>query len=152
MTETATTEKRIVEINGVKMEVDLRQAKEIHTYKVGDRVKVLVKGYSDYKAHAGIITGLDNFQNLPTIGVAYIEDSYSANCVKFISINAQSKDVEICPANPDEILITKTSVLNALDRELLKAEQNVLDLQTQKNYLLKKFEIWFSSQPVTAEF
>lgn len=39
--------KKIVEINGIKMEVDMRHAKTIDTYKIGDRVKVLVKQYSD---------------------------------------------------------------------------------------------------------
>ena len=34
--------KRIIEVNGVKMEIDLRQAKVIDNYKVGDYVKVKV--------------------------------------------------------------------------------------------------------------
>ena len=34
-------EKRIVEIDGVKIEVDLRTAKRIDTFAVGDNVKVL---------------------------------------------------------------------------------------------------------------
>ena len=33
-------EKRIIDINGMKMEVDLRTAKRIDTFKVGDNVKV----------------------------------------------------------------------------------------------------------------
>jgi hypothetical protein len=32
--------KRIVEIDGVKIEVDLRSAKRIDTFRVGDNVKV----------------------------------------------------------------------------------------------------------------
>jgi hypothetical protein len=51
-------ETRIVEINGVKLELDMRQAKlqSIDTFKVGDSVKVLIKEYGDsYKTHAGVI-------------------------------------------------------------------------------------------------
>ena len=36
-------EKRIVEIDGVKIEVDLRTAKRVDSYKVGDNVKILEK-------------------------------------------------------------------------------------------------------------
>ena len=39
-------EKRIVEIDGVKIEVDLRTAKRIDTFRVGDNVKVLCKEYN----------------------------------------------------------------------------------------------------------
>lgn len=38
--------KRIIEINGVKLDVDLSQCKVVENYKVGDAVKVLVKEYS----------------------------------------------------------------------------------------------------------
>ena len=34
-----------VEINGVKMDVDLRTAKRVDTMKVGTRVKVLTRSY-----------------------------------------------------------------------------------------------------------
>ena len=34
-------EKRLVEINGIKMEVDMRSARRVDTFKVGDNVKVL---------------------------------------------------------------------------------------------------------------
>ena len=39
-------EKRIIDINGMKMEVDLRTAKRIDTFKVGDNVKVLATEYN----------------------------------------------------------------------------------------------------------
>ena len=41
-------EKRIVEIDGVKIEVDLRTAKRIDTFAVGDNVKVLCKEYNNW--------------------------------------------------------------------------------------------------------
>ena len=42
--------KRIIEINGIKMEVDLRNAKRIDTFKVGDPVKVLDMTYQPQKS------------------------------------------------------------------------------------------------------
>ena len=35
---------REIEIGGIKMQIDLRQAKRIDTFKVGDSVKILKKG------------------------------------------------------------------------------------------------------------
>jgi hypothetical protein len=40
------TEKTIIEVSGVKLEVDLRQARRIEEIRIGDRVKVLTKDYS----------------------------------------------------------------------------------------------------------
>ena len=39
--------KRIVEIDGVKIEVDLRKAKRVDSFQVGDNVKILEKKYND---------------------------------------------------------------------------------------------------------
>ncbi|MHC4294732.1 MAG: hypothetical protein ACYSTL_04025, partial [Planctomycetota bacterium] len=51
---------RVVEINGVKLEVDLRHAKVIDQFRVGDRVKVLKKKYEKvYESHPGAIIGFD---------------------------------------------------------------------------------------------
>ena len=44
----------IVEINGIKMDVDERTATAITEYKVGQTVKVLKKKYSDqYEVYPG---------------------------------------------------------------------------------------------------
>ena len=85
----------IIEINGMKLEVDLRQAKRIETLKVGSPVKVLVKGYDGYKVHAGTVVGFEPFASLPTIIVAYLDIDYTSANLKFIHFNAQSKDIEI---------------------------------------------------------
>lgn len=47
--------KRIIEINGVKLEIDTREAVSIDTVKVGDPVKVLIKDYSSYKSFPGVV-------------------------------------------------------------------------------------------------
>ena len=63
-------EKRIVEIDGVKIEVDLRTAKRIDTFRVGDNVKVLCKEYNgDFKVKPGIITDFCNFKEKSSISV-----------------------------------------------------------------------------------
>ena len=55
--------KRIIEINGIKLEVDLSTAKRIDEFRVGDNVKVLRKGYNDnFEVLAGVIVEFVNFK------------------------------------------------------------------------------------------
>ena len=84
-------EKRIVEIDGVKIEVDLRTAKRVDTYKVGDNVKILDKQYSDYKVKPGIIVDFAEFQELPTMVIAVFNEGtwVSSPSIEFIYYNAK---------------------------------------------------------------
>ena len=138
--------KRIVEINGIKMEIDLRTAKRVDHYKVGDRVKVLVKGYSDWSSNFGVIVAFDEFVNLPTITVCYAESGYSAG-LKFATINSQTKDVEIAPCN-DDIVVSQKDVLEKVDRQIEAKQAEIVDLQAKRNYFLRHFGEWF--KPVAA--
>ena len=63
----------VIEINGSKFDVDFREAKEINTFKVGDKVKVLKKKYLEHVVYPGIIVGFEQFQKLPTIVIAYLD-------------------------------------------------------------------------------
>lgn len=127
-------EKHIVEINGVKLEVDLRTAKRIENYKVGDPVKVLVKSYGDnYKTNVGMIVGFDDFPSLPTITIMYVESEYSSASVKFVSINSATKDVELAPMHElDELQLKEGEALKYLERQI---EQKQIDLDTAKTNL-----------------
>ena len=60
-------QERIIEIAGVKMEIDLREAKRIEHYKVGDNIKVLVPEYNDtFKVCAGVILGFTALKSFAT--------------------------------------------------------------------------------------
>lgn len=70
-------DKRIIEINGIKLEVDMRSARRIDEFKVGDSVKVLDSRDDKNVMRSGVITDFANFKELPTIMVAvYKEGSY----------------------------------------------------------------------------
>jgi hypothetical protein len=57
----------IIEIGGVKLEVDLRSAKRIDELKIGSRVKCLQKpSYGEMKTLPGVIVGFEPFPSLPT--------------------------------------------------------------------------------------
>ena len=135
-------EKRIVEIDGVKIEVDLRTAKRVDSYKVGDNVKILERESSDYKVKPGIIVDFAEFNELPTIVIAVFEEGsyYTRPSIKFINYNAKtSEKIEMVPASEDEIKVSRDSVVEMFEREISKKKNELLDLQNQLDYFMEKF-------------
>jgi hypothetical protein len=138
--------KRIIEINGVKMEIDLRNATVVENYKVGETIKLLRKDYSSYSSHAGVIVGFDEFKEHPTIVIAYLEIGYDRADIKFAYYNSESKDLEICKIQSWDIPYSKQTVIDKIDREIAKKEQEVIELQTKKNVFLELFGKYFENK------
>lgn len=130
----------LVEVSGVKIEFDERQARTVESFKVGDQVKVLVKHYGDtFTSNPGVIVGFDNFKNLPTIVVAYV---YGGQEIKFAYINEGSKDLEICHWSGD-LQLQKANVLDWLDSKIRKSQEEIRDLEQKKSYFLSNFGKYF---------
>lgn len=138
-------EKTIIEVNGIKLEIDLRHAKRIDEFKIGDNIKFLRKDYSDYKSLPGVIVGFDNFEKLPTIVIAYIEDSFSEMNVKFAFYNAQSKDVEICHMGEHEKVLDRNKCEDYLNRKIMQKEEELNELKRRKEYFLAHYNQHFKS-------
>ena len=109
-------QKRIIEVNGVKMEIDLRNAKVVENYKVGDYVKVLIKEYNSYKSYIGNIIGFDNFEKTPTIVIAYLKNEYSSSTIDFVYYNSTSVDVELTTLNEWDIPLEKSTILENFNK------------------------------------
>lgn len=137
---------KIIEINGVKMEVDMRTVRIIDNFRVGDNVKLLLKNYESYESHPGVIIGFDQFEKLPTIIIAYIDTRYSATRIKFSYFNEQSKDVEICKTNPLDLDIDKVSIINNFDNEILVKKEELRDLEMKRKYFLDNFKKHFVTE------
>lgn len=134
--------KRIVEIDGVKVEVDLRTAKRVDSFRVGDNVKILDKEYNGYKVKPGIIVDFAEFRELPTIVIAVFEEgSWSSSpSISFIHYNKEmSEKVEIVPASEEEIRLSKDGVIEKFEREIQKKKNEYTDLQNQLRYFKKHF-------------
>ena len=135
--------KRIIEIDGVKIEVDLRSARRVDTFKVGDNVKVLCKEYSDkYVVRPGIITDFANFKEKPTIVVAVFNEGgwSSTPSISFIHIYEGMEDkYEIVLTSDEEIKLTKEGVIEKFEREINKKRNEAQDLENQLNYFKKHF-------------
>jgi hypothetical protein len=134
----------IVEINGIKLDVDERAGKVVESYKTGDKVKVLVKRYGDaYSSYNGIIVGFDNFKARPTIVVCYLEQDYSSCCIKFIGYNCDTKDIEICRANETYVMVDTASILEMMDRQINAKSQELDDLKMKKKFFTDNFNKYF---------
>ena len=133
------SEKTVIDINGVKLEVDLRQATTVESYKIGDKVKVLKKQWGDtWTSYAGVIVGFDNFKNAPTIIILFI----ASTNLEFVSFNKESKDIEICPASID-MQIEKEDVVNKLNRDIQQKEAAVSEAKEKRDLFLRQFGLRF---------
>ena len=141
---------QVIEVNGIKMEVDLRQATRIDTFKVGDRVKILVKDYST-KVYHGVVAGFDAFKDMPTIIVAYLDVDYSAAELKFAYVNTKNAEkFEIVADRDDAIPVEKADILRKFDREIEKKRAEIDDIDMKRSYFLKMFGQHFPSDNETA--
>ena len=136
-------EKRIIEVNGVKLEVDLRSCRVIENYAVGQPVKVLVKQYDSFKSYPGMIVGFDNFTARPTIIIAYLEHSYNTADIRFVYFNVDSKDVEICPMNTKDLGVEREEIMAAMDTQVATKKAEMDGLIARQKYFLAEFGKYF---------
>lgn len=136
--------KKIIEINGIKVEIDLRTAKRIENFKVGDGVKLLTKEYSDtFKSHPGVIVGFDEFQNRPTIVVAYVKTDYSSTSLQFAYINKDSKDFELATLQEFETKVSYAEIQRQFDKKISEKEQELVRLKGEKDWFNENYMKWF---------
>lgn len=135
--------KKIIEINGVKLEVDLRNAKVIDHFRVGDTVKILKKEYNDkFKVCPGIIVSFENFKSLPTIVVAYLNNSYSTD-LEFAYINEQAEGIEMVQADLKDLSVEKDYVVKNFDRQIQTKHNEIVEIERKKKYFLDNFQRYF---------
>lgn len=143
---------RTIEVEGHKFEVDLRSAKRIDCFRVGDRVKILTKDYTGHKVHPGCIVGIDAFESLPTIVIAYIEDPLSfsgdGGKVAFAYLNADSKDMELIPMAEDDFMPTQQTIMTYFERAIEVQVSALEKLRERKEYFLRQYGTAFGASAV----
>ena len=140
-----------IEINGVKLKVDLRTAKRIDELKIGSRVKCLVKRYSDWATYPGVIVGFEPFPSKPTIVVAYLETEYSTASIKFQSFNSDTKDFEVvADVDHNALEVNREHVLNLFERDSAKKELELQEVRQKRQFFLDNFGTFFAQQGATA--
>lgn len=137
--------KEIVEIKGVKMEIDTREATKLESFKVGDRIKILQKEHSDqYKVYAGVIIGFEMFKALPTIVICYLHSDYSGAKVLFKYYNEKTVDFEICMAEEYDVPYQKKSIMDQMMYEINKKREELMVLERNMSYFENNFDKYFS--------
>lgn len=130
----------VIEVGGHKFEVDLAAARRVEEFRIGDKVKLLVKQYSEWKPYPGFIVGIDPFKNLPTIVVAYIPESWnSTGDVKFAYINAESKEVELCAMKEDDIMPNRETIAGYFDRAMRGKQAELDGIIARRDYFLSQY-------------
>ena len=131
--------KRIVEIDGVKLEVDLRNAKVIDHYKVGDPVRVLSNDSSE-RIHPGVIVGFCEFDKSPAIEIMILENNYRSIEFSIITlVHGKSNKYQIAPLDKYQGLLSQTNIITQFDREIQKKELELADMKLKKEYFIKDF-------------
>lgn len=133
-------ERTIIEIGGVKLEVDLRQAKRIEHIRIGDKVKILKKNdYGDPAVYAGVVVGFEPFASLPTICVAYVDREYNKASIKVVHINAKAKNYELIVAGDDDLGAERDSIAALFNRQIAEKQREIEVLEEQRTYFETNF-------------
>jgi len=114
--------------------------------KIGDHVRVLVKGYSDYSAHSGVITHFDKFSTLPTVTVCYVKTCHSETKLVFKSVNNETKDVEI--VKPEELEVenlggVRGRAIQNLENNIAKKRKELDDEEYKLNWFIQYYGKYF---------
>ena len=142
------SEKRIIEINGVKLEVDLSTARRVDEFRVGDTVKVLRNQGSGFTVEPGVIVEFVNFKSLPTIQIAVFKTSmWDGNRIEFLDYNAESKGLEIVACGEHELRLEKNSIVDKMNAAIEEYQHKADDLRAKRDWFLKYFGKYFDKKP-----
>lgn len=133
--------KRIIEINGVKLEVDMRSARRIDEFRVGDNVKVLDNRGGKNLVRSGVITDFANFKELPTLIIAMYcpPDYWSKPSIEFLYFNSQTEYVEIVGVSAEETIVSRETVVQKFDDEIAKKRDELNGLIIKRDTFVKYF-------------
>ena len=139
-------EKTIIEINGVKLEVDMRTARRIEEIRIGSPVKLLGKsGYSGPKVYPGIVIGFEPFKELPTILVAYVEDDWNASSIKIVAINNKTEGFDLVAAVDPDFAVDRNAIVNRFENQIEAKRREIDVIEEQKKYFETNFKAFWTS-------
>ncbi len=143
-------DRKVIEINGVKLEVDMRTATRVDLFRVGSKVKLLKKdNYGSPSIWPGVVVGFEPFESLPTIIVAYVEHGYSSVELNFANINASAKSkeaYELVMSIDDTLPVDKADVLEVFNRKRSTLESEIEVINQKESYFLRHFGQYFKNE------
>lgn len=135
---------RTIVINGMKVDVDMRTARKIDEFRVGDNVRILhtdkdYNGEVKQKVKNGVITDFANFQDLPTIVIAEIASDYTGVDIQFVYYNEKSEGLEITYMSEEEAKISEKGVIELFNHKIEEAQNTLDKIKYKKNFFIKHF-------------
>lgn len=130
-----------VQVHGKRFMVDMTGAKVVDEFRIGDPIKVLIKRYNDeFDAFHGMIIGFDNFENLPTVVIAYFEHKYGDDAeLKVVHMNSQSKGIEITHTIAAELKLDPQAVLDKMNSKIAEHRTKIREIENKKRFFLTNF-------------
>jgi hypothetical protein len=124
----------------VKLEVDLRTAKVVDRYRIGDPVRVMIEDSYGSPIRAGVIVGFCEFEKNPAIEVLVLDESYSGVNFKTVTIvSGKENKAQIASYEKYSGFISQADVVTRFDREIQKKELELADLKLKKKYFIDDF-------------
>lgn len=113
--------------------------------RIGDRCKIMRKNYDGWKTYPGVVVSFDDFVDLPTFNIVYVNASYSSAELHMVAYNADSKDLKVVflPDDSRELDVDRTAIINAFEREIEKKKNELTDMYYKKSYFERNFGKFF---------
>lgn len=144
-------ESKIIEINGVKFEVDARTAtlRQLSTIRIGAKVKVL----KDDNVYYGTVIGFEPFAENPVVIICYIASTYYSSGIefKFLYFSSKSKEQIVVSSEDDDAGLERDDVVMKIEKEIAKKQTEIQDLEDKKRYFLTKFSQYWDSFELPAQ-
>ncbi len=139
-----------IEVNGIKMEIDLRHAKRIDVFKIGSPVKLLIKSqHAEPEVKSAVVVGFEPFDTLPTIIVAYLNNGYGGAKIEMAHINEKSHSkYEIVMSIDDDIPFKRDTVMDQMEKAILGKYEEAKQLERERDFFLKHFDCYFCDYKV----
>lgn len=113
--------------------------------RIGDRCKIMKKGYDKWNSYPGVVVSFDNFKDLPTINIVYVDVSYSACNLMMVAYNDEAKDIKVVflPDDSKELDIDRAATIDRFNNEIEKKKNELAELIYKKTYFEKNFGKFF---------
>lgn len=138
------SDNKIIEINGVKFEVDARTAtlRQLSTISIGAKVKVL----KDDTVYYGVVIGFEPFAENPVVIICYMTSGsyYSPVDLKFLYYSSKSKEQVVVSSEDDDAGVERDEIVHRIDHDIAKKQNEIKDLEDKKRYFLTKFKTYWN--------
>ena len=113
--------------------------------RIGDRVKIMKKGYDKWNTYPGVVVSFDDFKGLPTINIVYVDVSYSSCNLVMIAYNDEAKDIKVVflPDDSKELDVDRSATIDRFNSEIEKKKNELSELIYKKAYFEKNFGKFF---------